>query len=304
MERTIPEAEVSRQCDRDGPGCGSLLQPSPTLPYFWRGPNTPPTMNNILCPTDLSETSSKGIAFAELLAARLGGSVSLLHVADKQELKDGDAVQAELEGQRAQVTKAPATASLHEGEFMEEIAEAGSTGHVLMVCATHGPRGLKQSLFGAQILKLVRKVQIPSLVVQKNSPLNNGFGIIVMPVAGHADISQLLDGVCLLAKAFGSTVHIYQQDRAGETPSRELLDNKARMQARLAAEGIPCELVEEPSRSFSVGFAGATIAYAERVGAGCIAIMSVASEEYRYIADAEKERLLANEPGIPVLCAQ
>lgn len=72
----------------------------------------------------------------------------------------------------------------------------------------------------------------------------------------------------------------------------------------LGKEGIAVKTVEEPSTSFSVGFSWPTIDYAKRVGAGCIAIMSVASDEYRYIADAEKERLLTNEPGIPVLCAK
>ena len=62
--------------------------------------------------------------------------------------------------------------------------------------------------------------------------------------------------------------------------------------------------VEDDETSFSIGFAVQTIAYADRIGAGCIAIMSMASDEYRYIADAEKERMLTNEPGIPVLCAR
>jgi len=31
--------------------------------------------------------------------------------------------------------------------------------------------------------------------------------------------------------------------------------------------------------------------------------MAKASDEFRYIADAEKERILANEARIPVICA-
>jgi hypothetical protein len=54
---------------------------------------------------------------------------------------------------------------------------------------------------------------------------------------------------------------------------------------------------------FSVGFAEPTIRYAQRIDAGCIAIMAHASDELRYLADAEKERMLTNEPGIPVLSA-
>ncbi|MGB3526509.1 MAG: universal stress protein [Flavobacteriales bacterium] len=262
-------------------------------------------MNNILCPTDLSETAQKGVNYAAVMAKRFNGSITLLHVLEKQETKGDGPSRAKiaLEGERAMVKDAPLNVHLREGEFMHEITEESRNGHALMVCATHGLRGLKQSLFGAHILKLVRKVEIPSMVVQKNSPDSNDFGTIVLPVAGHSGIDHLLNAVCLVAKHFGSMVHIYQLNRPGEEASEELLRNKKRMVDRLTTEGIPHKQVEEPSRSFSVGFSVPTIEYSKRVHAGCIAIMSVPSEEYRYIADAEKERLLTNDAGIPVLCA-
>jgi nucleotide-binding universal stress UspA family protein len=262
-------------------------------------------MNNILCPTDLSATAMQGVTYAEIIATRLSSSISLLHVMDNKEKKADHSAKAkaELENQRALVSQAPVVMHIREGEFMHEITEESRAGHSLMVCSTHGIRGLRQSLFGTDIIKLVRKVAIPSLVVQKQSPRTNDFGTIVMPVAAHAEIDRLLDAVCLLAKSFGSTVHIYQLIRPGEKASEELERNKAHMAERLTAEAVPFKQVEEPSKGFSVGFSWPTIEYAQRVGAGCIAIMSVASDEYRYIADAEKERLLTNEPGIPVLCA-
>ncbi len=263
-------------------------------------------MNDILCPTDLSETSLKGVHYADLLAARFDGSVSLLHVMVKKELTEDGRSKAKdrMAHQRSQITKSPAVVHFREGDFISEIADESKNGHRLMVCATHGLRGLRQSLFGSDILKLVRNVELPTLVVQAQSPVENAFPVIVMPVAAHAGIDHLLTVVSMLAKAFGSAVHIYQLVRPGEVPSDELIANKARMVEWLEKEGIPVKTVEEPSTSFSVGFSWPTIDYAKRVGAGCIAIMSVASEEYRYIADAEKERLLTNEPGIPVLCAK
>lgn len=262
-------------------------------------------MNNILCPSDLSETSKIGVAYAEVMAERLGGAVTLLHVLDKRERRDdgGALIREELEEQRSTVNKVPVLAHIREGEFMHGIAEESRNGHTLMVCATHGLRGLRQSLFGPDIIKLVRKVAIPTLVVHKNSPLPNPFGIIVMPVAGHADISGLLSAVCLVAGKFGSQVHVYQQVRPGEKASEALERNKQLTLERLVTDGIAHKLVEEASHGFSVGFSRATIAYAQKAGAGCIAIMANASDDYRYIADAEKEQLLTNEPGIPVLCA-
>lgn len=262
-------------------------------------------MNDILCPTDLTATAEAGIAYAEKIALRLGGSITLLHALTRHEKRTdaSDVVHEELDAQGHAVTRVRVNAQVQEGEFIHVIEQESRKDHVMMVCATHGSRGLRQSLFGPDILKLVRKVAIPSVVVQKHTPRTADLGTIVMPVAGHDRIHALLDAVCLLAGKFGSTVHIYQLLRPGEQPSEALEHNKRVMMDRLGAAGIPHLLVEEPSHGFSVGFAQPTIDYAKKTGAGCIAIMSVASEEYRYIADAEKERLLTNEPGIPVLCA-
>ena len=263
-------------------------------------------MKDILCPTDLSETALKGIEYADMLAAGLNSSVSLLHVMNKAE-GQGEAriaAQATMDQQVKHVKKAPFTCHFRDGEFMEEITRESSAGHAMMVCATHGSRGLRQSLFGTDILKLVRRVEIPSLVVQAQSCTPTSLGTIVMPVASHKEIDHLLDAVSMLASAFGSEVHIYQLIRPGEQPSVELLANKKHMGEYLTKAGVRHMIVEDDETSFSIGFAVQTIAYAERIGAGCIAIMSMASDEYRYIADAEKERMLTNEPGIPVLCAR
>ena len=263
-------------------------------------------MNNILCPTDLTQVALIGVHYADLLAKRFGGSVTLLHVMTSHEVVGESRLHAKtaMDQQRTHIKSAPVELKYLEGDFMREIARESANGHRLMVCATHGPRGLRQSLFGADILKLVRRSEIPSLVVQGHSPEVNDFKVIVMPVAAHEHLEKLLRVVCDVAQVFGSIVHIYQVDRPGENPSPELLANKLVMMEWLERAGVEYLEVEQPQERYSIGFAQATITYAERVKAGCIAMMSMPSAEYRYIADAEKERLLMNEPGIPVLCAK
>jgi hypothetical protein len=144
---------------------------------------------------------------------------------------------------------------------------------------------------------------VPSLVVQAESPVDVRMNDILLPVAGHEDISGLLNAVCMLAKQFGSKVHVFQVMRPGEQPSDKLLANKLAMLERLREEGIPLAEDNMPSTVFSMGFAEQTIRYAKEIGAGAIAIMAQASSEYSYMADAEKERLLVNDARVPVLCA-
>ena len=260
---------------------------------------------DILCATDLTPAADQAVRAAAMLAERTGMQVSLLHVLNRDERTD-EAKSQVMETMRAQAAKAECgervTYKLLDGDFMKRIAEETKNGHSVMVLGTHGPRGLRQTLFGADILKLVRHSAIPSLVVQEGTKTDGLLNHIVLPVAAHSDLDRLLSIVCALAKAFASEVHIYQLMRPMEAPSDDLLANKLRMLDCFQAENIRFVEVNEPSTTFSIGFAEPTIRYAERIGSGCIAIMSHASDEFRYIADAEKERILANTARIPVLC--
>lgn len=261
-------------------------------------------MKDILCTSDLTPTASTALRFALREADHFGSSVTLLHVLTKSGEEERASISDRLIRQIAEANGTErVNVRLVEGKFMERIAEESAHGHGLTVLGTHGPRGWRQNLFGADILKLVRSLATPSLVVQEASDPNKVMDRIVLPVAGHADIDKLLTMVCELAKRHASEVHVYQLMRPNESPSDELLANKLHMLNRLQDEGLRHVEANVPSTTFSVGFAGPTIDYATRIGAGCIAIMAHASDEYRYIADAEKERILVNESFIPVLCA-
>ncbi|MBK7381816.1 MAG: universal stress protein [Flavobacteriales bacterium] len=262
-------------------------------------------MKDLLCTTDLTKASETAIRHALYLGDRLGSRVSLMHVLGKNGRSDDDhaLVAKAVEEQLGLIGADRLHLLMPEGDFMEEIISETGRGHHLLVMGTHGPHGLRQSLFGADILKIVRRSAVPSYVVQDQSPAEPELKRIVLPVAGHSDIHRLMDVVCLLAIACDAEVHIYQLMRPGENPSDALLANKLSMMQCLERDKVRHVEATIPATGFSLGFAGPTIEYARSVDADCIAIMSHASEEYRYIADAEKERMLANEAFIPVLCA-
>ncbi|MBK8338794.1 MAG: universal stress protein [Flavobacteriales bacterium] len=262
-------------------------------------------MSDILCPTDLSDLGRTALAHARQLADRTSSSVTLLHVRDSSERKGARAeeVEALLNTDAAGASgAAQVNIKLRDGNFLKEIQQESREGHTLMVAGTHGPRGLRQTIFGADILKLVRNIAIPSWIMQAASPVSF-VERLVMPVAGHSDITGLLKATVMLARAFGSEVHVFQLMRPGESPSDRLLQNKLRMLQHLAEQGVTHVEANEPSAVYSIGFAEQTIQYARKVHAQGIAVMATASDDYRYIADAEKERLLMNDAALPVLCS-
>lgn len=263
-------------------------------------------MNDILCPTDFTAAAASAQRFATAIADRSSASITLLHVLDRHHHQSEALASASAKmgtAADALLARVKVNEVFREGDPLKQIIAESGKGHALMVVGTHGPKGLRQSLLGADILKLVRHVNVPSLVVQAESPENAGLERILLPVAGHEDISGLLNAVCWLASCFKSEVHVFQVMRPGEQPSERLLNNKLAMLERLQRDGIAHVESNVPSTVFSLGFAEQTIRHAASIQAGAIAIMAKASAEYTYIADAEKERLLVNDARIPVLCA-
>lgn len=260
---------------------------------------------DLLCTHDLTAASDAALTKALALAGRMGCRITVLHVTKPG--MDEEAIGSVQQQLHERIEQLGGHGSvdllLSEGHFMDRIAEQSGKGYALAVIGTHGPHGIRQNLFGADILKLVRSMAVPTLVVQEGYDAQDRMTRIVLPVASHHDIDHLLDAVCALALLHNSEVHVFQLMRPNEQASDALLKNKLHMLERLQREGIRHVEANEPSTSYSIGFAGPTADYAKRIAAGCIAIMSHASDEYRHIADAEKERALTNEGLIPVLCA-
>ena len=261
---------------------------------------------NILCPTDLTLAADVALTYAGSIAKHASGNITLFHALSKKDAK-GNGVDMRkthadnLDHMAKQGVKV--TEVQREGAYLKEITTEAGNGKAMMVVGTHGVQGLRQEMLGSDMLKLVRQVPVPTLVVQLYASRKVDMQRIVMPVAGHDDITPLLDAVCLLAKAFGSEVDVYQQLVEGDATSNALLRNKLKMIERLGKEGIKHHEVNEAVGKFYEGFAVRTIRHAHKVGAGCIAIMAKASGEHKKIADKEKQEMLTNAKGIPVLCA-
>ncbi|MCU0371571.1 MAG: hypothetical protein MUC31_09165 [Bacteroidales bacterium] len=130
-----------------------------------------------------------------------------------------------------------------------------------------------------------------------------GFNRIILPVATHLAYENILRAVVLIAKQIDSEVHIYSIERPGFEWPDILKKNLEKTRAIFDSNGIRYIRVNEKQTVLSIGFSSQTLQYAKKTGADLIAMMSVPSEEYHYFAQQDKENLLTNEAGIPVLCA-
>lgn len=267
----------------------------------------------IIVPVDFTTAADQAIAQAISIARKANLSIMLLHILNKEskssQSKNGlDALDTETELQNM-ANKISSEEKIHcihnivPGDIFEEIPTvANQFSNSMLVIGTHGIQGFKQKLLGADILKLVRKVAIPSLIVQESCVCKN-FDPIVFPVGGHDGFEGLIESTAILAELFGSEVHIYSIDKKGDEESKEIRANTQLAKRIFTERKIPFVRVKEDSNVFSVGYAKQTLQYAEKVNAGLIAIMSIKSSAHYYFAQADKESMINNEFNIPVLCS-
>jgi nucleotide-binding universal stress UspA family protein len=259
----------------------------------------------ILVPTDLTDVASKAIHQAGIIAKKAGTSVSLLHVLNEKSPSRKDAEeQLKMEaGRVTELTGRECEIILMEGPVIDVIPQVTcDKGFDLMVIGTHGVHGIKQHFMGANILKLVTRINTPVLVVQKDSPLIENFRILIMPVSSHADFHKEIDSVLLFTSLFGTEVHLYSIYKPGFEWPEQTLKNIEDATTTFELNGVRMTRVKEEQEVYSQGYAKQTLLYAGSAGADLISVMSTPSDDYYYFAVADKEALLLNELHLPVLC--
>lgn len=259
----------------------------------------------ILVPVDFTQTSKHAATCAAKIARISGMKIMLLHI---QSVKSTPEDATELISMAISLRSEFSIACdylIREGKIFYEIAkEAGEPAYSLMVIGSHGFKGIKEKLLGADILKLVKNIPVPVLVIQKGHTLPaEGIKTIVFPAGSHESFQNQIDATILIAGMFNSEVHLYTIEKPGFPWSDSLKANIEKTVHEFAVNNIRYKRVNEEQKTFSPGYAKQILQYAEKVNADLISVMSVPTNEFYYIADSDKERLLTNEMKIPVLCS-
>jgi nucleotide-binding universal stress UspA family protein len=261
--------------------------------------------NKIIVATDLTKAAGQAIKQATAIAVKSGNSLTLLHVLNDKSLSAEEtekilSVEAETIFNQSGVH---CEVMINEGNIFEVIPYvACEHDYDLMVIGTHGIKGIKQMLFGANILKLAAKICMPVLVVQEESPLIETVKKLVLPVSSHETFASAVDAVLLLAEIFNPEVHLYSIHKAGFEWPEQMLINIEYATRQFESKGVNMIRVKEDQNVYSLGYAKQTLKYAHSSGADFICMMSIPSKEYYYFAPSDKETMIMNEDHLPILC--
>lgn len=257
----------------------------------------------ILVPCDFTPAAESAAYVAAAIAKLSGMSITLIHILGKDSEPEAVAQLTELSKKITVDTSVLCDFQAVKGKLFSEITNAANDQiYRLMVIGSHGYKGIKEMFQGADILKLVKSIPVPVLVIQEGYEIpGDGIKSILMPASSHDDFHKKTNAIVFLAGLLDAEVHIYTVEKPGFTWSETMKLNIEKATHEFEAKNIRYKRVNEHQTAYSPGYSKQILQYARKINAGMIAVMSVPTSEYYYIADSDKERLLTNDLRIPVL---
>lgn len=261
-------------------------------------------MKNIAVLIDFTELCHTSVKTAASLAKKHESIVTLIHVADQSNEDDKQELEERFAPYLTQLKSQSVNGKIELvfGEFELMVGKIIRSGNFdLAVVGTHGIVGIKQTLFGSNILNLLEKLTIPVLVVQENSPIPKMGSEILLPMSQHNDFIRKVEFASTFSKVLDSKVVLYMIEKTDEDDV-DVIANKNIGLEYLATHNIPHEFIAEEATVYSYGYGKQIIKYASDNNVGLISIMTRISIDTTILGKAEKERILLNEAFIPVLC--
>lgn len=263
-------------------------------------------MDKICVLVDFSPASKVAIGYSCTIAKKAGATLQLLHVAKPSEEHEIDDVRKKLRefASDTDVCNTKSELIVEPGDFQLLIPDLlDKHGSDLVIIATHGVRGIFHTMQGPEVLKLIQKIRIPSLVIQQSTPRDfKGYDSILLPISPHKNIRVKIDQTAAIAKIFNSKVLIYIL-----TPPEGELEPSLQHNLEIAEKtfeklGVEYEEVYETSKVYGVGYARQALEFVKSRQIDLFSIMAHASEEHSYFGNVERSHFILNDTGIPVLC--
>lgn len=259
---------------------------------------------NILIPVDFSPASESAIRIAQQIAGRNNAHLTLLHISNGKSLSDADEKLKSISDSIFENSKISINTIISEGNLISEITkQASDPGFTMMVIGTHGYKGIREKLMGADILKLLKNIPIPVLVVQKDYQFPaDGIKKILVPSSDHESFSFKIEATIQMAKLFDAEVHFYTMEKPGMEISESMKENIRMAKQEFESAGVQYLRVKEKQESFSVGYSKQIMSYANNNNIDVIALITTPTRENYFFADSDKISILTNSDCIPVLC--
>lgn len=258
--------------------------------------------SKIIVPTDFTDPANNALRQAASLAKSTSSSLTLVHISDDDHPNEGENRARELCESMRNEFRVEIDYILEPGDLFEDIGRLAQKHEArYVVMGTSGIRGIVQHLFGARVLKVLKSLTVPAIVVQDDTPVKEEFKKILLPVDDIEPFEEKLNSIIPLAQRFQSKVMIYAINHPMKDQDKVKAHIKLSRQM-LSDAGVNFAEMEESPNVFSAGIAKQTLNYATNWGAELIAISLADTDNKGNLNQADCERILNNETHIAVIC--
>lgn len=275
--------------------------------------------NTILVPVDFSDIANHALHHAAQVAKHFNNNLALLHVVEESILpsfltfgKDNtatqgtaSAIEAALQNVANEVkTKYGVECKVvtKTGRIYKTIAEtATELGCDSIIMGSNGAAGFEQ-VIGSNASRVISHSNVPVVVVKSQSEPFRAYKNIVFPLDLTIESRQKVKWAIHIGKAYHSTINILTY-KIGD----EFLDNKMALGLRQVER-----LLEENGISYKVeivekmegNFADETLAYAEKINADLMMIMTQSEDKEfsEYIIGTYAQQIVNKSQTVPVMC--
>lgn len=276
-------------------------------------------IKKILVPVDFSSTSKLAMADASFIARLFKADLFLLHVIDINnidaklyypalEQPDKTAITELAQKKLTNLAKSvhngygiKVQTTLQFGTPFKEIIRMVSANHFdLVVMGTHGLSGLDELFLGSNSQKVTTLCDCPVLTIRKRSS-KKGFSSIVLPIDDSTHSREKVNFALLVAKPFGSKIHVLGLHKKGTVTDRNKFEIKiASIKNLVEKAGLPLECTIQEGEHL----AEAAMIYAKKVKADLLVTLTGHESRYTGIIPLISARHIVNHSTIPVLSIQ
>jgi nucleotide-binding universal stress UspA family protein len=261
-------------------------------------------MKKIAVLIDFTPTTANALLFAREIALQKDMEIVLIHIHKSRDEEQVSEKNRKMEAYVSELTSNGLKCSplFAFGNFFSQISATVTKSKAsLVIIGTHGKKGLKQNLFGSNILKVVQALPVPSLVVQDTSVWpENGFSNVLVPIDKHEAYSNKLEAAHSILTENGLIkMYVIYISAILEESLKTNLDLSIKY---MESRQWPYEIIEEEQLVFSVGYSRQTLNYIHENKPNFVAIVAKIAHDNIHIGEMDKDNVILNPAGIPVLC--
>lgn len=267
------------------------------LNYF-----NPDNMKKLALLVDFTGVCQLAMEHAALITRQSLSQLVLLHVAPLSEQKNDKDLKNKIREFASILEKegVPFAIQIDYGDFFGIIGNSIRNLDVdLIVVGTHGIKGISQDFEGSAVLRLIRQLNTPALIVQGHcqTPME-GYLNILVPLVGKIKSNTVMNGIVKFAEVFKSKFHFLGYYNI---ENRDEIAAQNEELTQLVNDNFESSSELEECSVYTSSFSKSIVQYADIEEIQLIVLLINESEE-NYFNSFDKENILLNRLGKAILC--